>query len=310
MNHQTRSTIVETRTLQLFLETVHQGSFAAVARQHGVDPSSVSRAMSQLEHEVKTRLFHRSTRQLSLTDAGQLLYERVQPLLETLQETLDQLTADTDQLQGTLRLTASVAFAQVCLVPLLPPFRAQFPSLKLDLILSDTNLDLIAERIDLAIRLAPQVSGDLITRKLCSTRYHLAAAPSWLDAHPTIQTPQDISKYDCLRLPFSGFRDRWLFRKNQDSEIFPVAVDGSITLSNPASLRDAAIAGLGPTLLADWLCCDPLAQGSLVQILPEYEVCATTFDTGAWLVYPNRNYLPKKVTAMMSFLKEKLGNQK
>ena len=144
---------MDVSTLQLFIEVVRQGSFAAVARDRQLDPSSVSRAIANLEKELGVRLLQRTTRQLSPTEAGLTYFERVEPLVEELQQALAVTTDMSQQPKGQLRITASVSFGLTCIVPLLPQLEAQYPDLTVDLLLTDAVVDLLAERVDVAVRL-------------------------------------------------------------------------------------------------------------------------------------------------------------
>jgi DNA-binding transcriptional LysR family regulator len=163
--------------VRLLVEVSRRGSFTAVARGRGIDPSSVSRAVAALERELGVRLFERTTRALAPTEAGRLYLARVAPLLEEFDRASDEARSARADPVGALRLTASVAFGQVCLVPLLPAFRGAFPRLGLELLLTDANLDLVADRVDLAVRLAPSFRADVIGTKLFPTRYRVCASP-------------------------------------------------------------------------------------------------------------------------------------
>jgi DNA-binding transcriptional LysR family regulator len=187
----------------------------------------------------------------------------------------------------------------------LPAFRAAFPNVGLDCIFTDTNLDLIAERIDLAIRLAPEVEGDLIAAKLIPTQYRVVASPGYLHSAPPLNTPQDLTAHRVLLFALRAFRSNWTFRDSR--ETLKIAVKGDITLTPAGTLRDAAIAGLGPAMLADWLVDADIAAGRLIHCLPGWRVTATSFDTAAWAVYPSRAYLPAKTRAMIDFLRTNLA---
>jgi DNA-binding transcriptional LysR family regulator len=293
---------MELDQLRLFVEVARRGSFAAAARDRVVDPSFVSRMIAALETELKVRLFQRTTRRLALTEAGDLYLGRVEPLLDDLEHARDEVLAISGGPAGTLRLTASVAFGRQCLVPLLPEFRARFPQLKLEVLLSDTNLDLVAERVDLAVRLAPRLDTNLIGVKLCDTRYRVCATPEYLKKSRPLRRPQDLTSHRCLLVTLPEFRTRWLFR-NQAGEVIRVPVDGDLVVSNPLALRDCVLAGMGPALLANWLIDEDLAAGRLLDLFPRHRVTATDFETAAWLVYPSRAYLPNKVRATIDFLK-------
>ncbi len=292
--------------VRLLLEVARRGSFAAAARANDIDPSSVSRLVAQAEAELGLRVFHRTTRQLSLTEAGEVYLGRIDGLLDELEMAREQAQGVSATPAGTLRLTTSVAFGQHCLLPLLPEFRRRFPDLALELMLTDANLELVAERIDLAIRLGASVSGDVVCAKLTDTRYRVCASPDYLAAAPALRRPADLGAHPCLLFALPDFRDRWRFR-DRAGVTQEVAVTGNLVMSNALALRDAARAGLGPALLADWLVDADIAAGRLVDVFPAFAAAATSFDTAAWLVYPSRAYLPNKVRVTIDFLRERLS---
>ena len=297
---------MEMRSLQVFVDVARRGSFAAAARARGLDPSSVSRTIVALEREVGIRLFQRTTRRLALTEAGAGYFRRIEALLDELDRAREEAQAVSAAPSGTLRLTASVAFGQVCLVPLLDRFREAFPGLALELLMTDANLDLVAERIDLAVRLAPDIGVDLVCAKLADTRYRVCASPGYLASAPPLEAPSALSWHACLRFMLPEFRSRWLFR-DKAGEVEEVPVTGALLISNALALREAALAGLGPSLLPTWLIGSELASGRLVDLFPDYEVTATSFETAAWLLYPSRAFLPNKVRVAIDFLRQHLG---
>jgi DNA-binding transcriptional LysR family regulator len=290
--------------LRIFVAVARHGSFSAVARAQGVEPSSVSRIIAGIEQELGERLLQRSTRRLTLTEAGQLYLARIEPLLEQIEEATAEIRALGRGPVGTVRLSTSVAFGLACVVPLLGAFRAAFPDLTLELIMSDVALDLVGEGVDLAIRLAPSVEANVVTSKLFDTRYHVVAAPDWLRAHP-LGAPADLAGCPVLRFTFPGFRDRWLFRDAR-GEVVAVPVRGPMLFSSPLALRAAAVAALGPALLPDWLVRDDFSGGTLVDCFPAQRATATEFSTGAWLIYPTKAFLPNKVRVTVDFLRKHL----
>jgi DNA-binding transcriptional LysR family regulator len=293
---------METDQLRLFVEVARRCNFALVARDRAIDPSSVSRLIAGLETDLGVRLFQRTTRRVVLTEAGHRYLSRVEPLLNDLDHARDEVLAVSGELVGTLRLTTSIAFGRQRLVPLLPAFRTQFPRLRLELLLTDAILDLVDERVDLAVRLGPSFDTSLVGIKLCDTRYLVCASPDYLKRVAPLRQPHDVASHRCLLGAQPEFRTRWLFR-NPRGAVSEVAVDGDLVVSNPLALRDCALAGMGPCLLASWLVEDDLAAGQLIDLFPKYRVTATDFQTAAWLLYPSRTYLPNKVRATIDFLK-------
>ncbi len=296
---------MELASLKSVLLVARHGSFAAAARVMGVDPSSVSRTVAGIEQELGIRLFQRSTRRLSQTEEGAAYIAHIAPLLEEFDHAHDLARQAGLGPSGTLKMTASVSFAHFCVVPHLAEFTAKFPDITLELLPTDSNVDLIAENIDLALRLAPAPRGDLISTKLVATRYVVCAAPDYVKTTPSISAPLDLEKHDCLRFALADYRTRWRFR-SATSEPVDVPVSGKIIISNALSLRRAALDGLGPALLPDWLVRSDLAKGDLIDLLPGYEAAASSFETAAWALYPSRSYLPLKVRCMIDFLRQKL----
>ncbi len=294
--------------LRIAALVAQQGSFAAAARVLDLDPSSVSRSVANTEAALGLRLFQRSTRALSLTEEGETYLARVAPLLDEFDHAREEARRLRAAPSGTLRMTASVAFAHECILPFLGAFQADFPDIMVELIPTDANLDIAASSIDLAVRLAPAPKGDLISTRLMTTRYVVCASPDYIANHDPIQHPEDLRNHDCLRFALPAFRTRWRFRAGSAAP-FDVPVSGRVVIGNALSLRQAAIDGLGPALLADWLVGPALAEGRLVDLFPDHAATATEFDTAAWLLYPSRSYLPRKVRVMIDFLRQSLSHR-
>lgn len=299
---------MDVESLRIFVEVVRRGSFAAVARDRNVDPSSVSRAVASLEQELGARLVHRSTRHLGLTEAGDLFFVRVESLVDELDRAREEALAVSAGPIGTLRLTASVAFGHQCLLPLLPKFCALYPTLKLELLLTDAVVDLVSERVDLAIRLGANLDTSLIGVKLLNTRYRVCASPAYLAQARPLQAPQDLVHHKCVLFMQPAFRTRWLFR-DAAGVVSEVPVAGDLVISTALAIRQCALDGLGPALLASWLIEGDIAQGRLIDPFPDYRVAATSSESAAWLLYPSRAYLPNKVRVMIDFLKQSLSQE-
>jgi DNA-binding transcriptional LysR family regulator len=263
------------------VDVARLGSFAHAARELSLDPSSVSRTVAALEDELGVRLFQRTTRKLSLTEAGHGYLARVAPLVDELEHAREEALAlskgANNQAQGTLRMTSSVSFGTIQLAPLLPEFHRLHPQLKVELLLTDANLNLVNDRIDLAVRLGSQFEGDAVLTQLMRTRYRVCASPSYIAAHGAPATPSELAQRRCLLLSLPEFRHEWHF-KDAKGNIESVPIDGDIIISSPLALRRCAIDGLGPVLLTDWLANEAIAD---------------------------RTYLPLKVRVMVDFLKAK-----
>lgn len=294
---------MDTQTLQLFVDVARLGSFAAAARSQDKDPSLISRSIGNLEKELHIRLFNRSTRTLSLTEAGQRYLARVKPVLDELAFARDEAEQLNQSPSGLLRLTASTAFGQLYLVPAMSVFREAYPDIQLDLRLTDDNIDLFAEDIDLACRLSPSFQSDLIGHKLFDTCYRVCASPAYLERYGTPLSYQEVPNHHCLALSLPNYRSRWLF-ENEKKEMDEIRIAPQVFVSNALALRQLLLQGAGLGLAANWLIDHDIKDGKLVNIFPDMNVTATDFSTGAWLLYPSRKYVPLKTRVMIDFLKQ------
>ena len=292
--------------LKLFLEVTDQLSFASVADRHGVSVSSISRPIARLEAHLGARLFERTTRRMSLTEAGTLFLKRARLIVDEMEAAQQSIGDLVEEPSGHLRMTSSVAFGECVLSPLIADFRRTAPGISLELVLTDSNLDLISEGIDLAVRLAARPSDDLIATRLMTTRYHVVASPAYLHAQGHPVAPTELSKHTCLRLNFEPWKSTWKFRSPQSTET-KVSVSGPFFSSSPLALKSAALGGSGIALLADWLVAEDLKAGRLTNLFADYACAGTDFDTAAWLLFPSRSYMPVKTRTMIDFLKQRLS---
>ncbi|WP_374572326.1 LysR substrate-binding domain-containing protein [Phenylobacterium sp.] len=291
--------------LKLFAEVAEAGGFAAAARRRSADPSSVSRGIGALEAELGVRLFDRTTRRLALSQAGELYLARIAPLIAGLERAADEVRSSRSDPVGRVRVTASVAFGEARVIPLLREFREAFPRLELELLLTDANLDLVADRVDVALRLAPSPRADVVGVKLFATRYRVVASPGYVDREGALASPKELADRACILFPYANFRQRWSFRRS-DGAIDVAPVQGPLIISSAPAMRRAALDGLGPALLGDWLIGEDVASGRLIDLFPEHQVAPASFDTAAWLLYPAREHLPRRVSLAIDFFCRRL----
>lgn len=296
---------MELETLRLFLEVLHTRNFSEVARKRGIAPSSVSRAITGLEEELGVRLVQRTTRSVTPTEAGETFGERVRTILLKLEEARLETSDLNDEPRGTLRVTATGTFAELHIFPFIPEFMELFPDLKLEFISSPELLNLVNRRIDVGIRIGKPADSTLIARKLCAHDRCLCASPTYLEKHAAPMTPAAVADHNALRYPYDGHPFRWRFRKWGEEEIVDVPIDGNLTMDHGEGLRRAALDGMGLACFPKWLIADDLRSGSLVELMPEWDVTPTEFEAGIYFTYPSREYLPRKVRAFYEFLKEK-----
>jgi DNA-binding transcriptional LysR family regulator len=289
--------------LRLFVDVARKHGFAAVARARNVDPSAISRTIAALEDQVGVRLFQRTTRKVELTDAGELFLDRVAKIVDDFDATCDDVRSVSAEPSGVLRMTASHAFGPTCIAPLLPKFNELYPKIVVELVLSDEQLDLVADRIELAIRLGGSNDKSLVCSKLIDTRYHVCISPDYRKNAKALRVPSDLVAHRCLLFPFGKFRTQWSFRRAKERKIETVNVDGDLITSSALTIRACVLQGMGPALLPSWLVGDDIKSGRLVDAFPLHRVSATTEDTAAWMIFPSRNHVSGRVRAMMNYLR-------
>ena len=204
---------MEISQLKAFAAVAQAGGFAPAAAALDVAPSSVTRAVANLEQSLGIRLFQRTTRTVTLTEEGVRFLDRILPALEEIDAAVDNLSDSGTEFSGNLRIAASVSFGQMVLAPRIKQFTEHNPFVTIELILSDTVTDLISERIDVAIRHGELSDSTLIARRLCDVQYRLVASPDYLSKAKKITRPADIVNHPCLTFPYESFRSSWLFSK-------------------------------------------------------------------------------------------------
>lgn len=294
--------------LRLVVEIARQGNFSSVAKLHDLDPSSVSRIVQSVERELGVRLFQRSVRHVSLTEAGAAYVARVAHLLEELDEAGDTIKSMESRPSGILRITASVAFGQSCLVPLIPTFVRLYPEITPELILNDANLDLVGDRIDLALRLSPRMAQDSVRVKWFDARYVLCASRPYIERHSAIVDPSDLEKHRYVLFGHPNPQSTWNIRHAVGQTSAIIAAPAAVA-SNGLAQKALVLSGMGPALMPMWLAAPELALGTLVQLMSAYTLTPGEFEGAAWLLYPHRGFLPAKTRAIVSFLQENVSDE-
>lgn len=286
---------------QTFIEVARLGSFAAVARNQHTDPSVVSRQIAALEKSLGYRLFDRTTRRLALTEAGQLTLTRIKAPLDELID-VSQFVKDTISTpQGSLRITTSIAFAELWLMPRIKKFEEQYPLIALELVLSDSNIDLDSQHIDLAIRLGSHIEGSYVSTRLFPTHYRVVASPEYLQKSAKCHHPADLSSHRCLVFSLPQYRNTWRYRSKGVKEQ-EIELNRTMPISNALVIRRAALEGLGVAMLSNWTIDKDIEAGNLVDIFPEYEFSAEAFDTAVWAIHNARGYMPAKIQVFIEHL--------
>lgn len=286
----------------LFAKAVDTGGFSAAARDLGLTPSAVSRQIGNLEDRLGARLLNRSTRRVSLTEVGKEFHERCREIARSVEDAEALVASRLDHPQGTLRISATSAFAKAQLLPILPLFLAENPDLKLSIELTDREIDLIGEQIDVAIRFTEQISDtSMVARKLASNQRIFCAAPDYIKRHGQPKKPEDLADHNCLRLSTVEKFNNW--QMNDGHSNVARRITGNFETNSSDALFHAALDGLGIAKLSTYLANDAIEDGRLVRVLPDYAEDAS--DVLA--IYPNRRNLSPNVRAFVDFLAEQFG---
>jgi DNA-binding transcriptional LysR family regulator len=280
-----------------FARVVETGSFARAAERLGVSVSSVSRQVADLEAHLDTRLLHRTTRRLSLTESGRLFYERCVQLLADLEEAEQTAHAGSARPRGTLRLSGPITFGARHLAPAIAAFAARHPEVRFDVELSDRAVDLVEEGFDAAVRIGPIGSQNVVARKVGVTRLVCCAAPSYLARHGEPRRPEELTAHTCLTYEYAAARDVWVFHDRQDRE-HKVRIGGPIHANSGRFLEALAVAGAGITCEPDFIVGPDVRRGALVPLLRDYAPPVSAIH----VVYPSRRHLSAKVRAFTDFL--------
>ncbi|AGZ34869.1 LysR family transcriptional regulator [Pseudomonas sp. VLB120] len=259
-----------------------------------------------MESELGTTLITRSTRQNSPTDLGQAYFESAVAILDALAAADSRVTDRGSEAKGKLRVSVPVEFGRRLISPHLGRFLASHPGVEVSLNLSDERVDLFKDRIDLTVRLGSTVSSEEV---ICTTIGHfqrwLVASPAYLEQHGAPTQPGELSTHSCMRFDYGGPMRDWLFEVADQT--LPVSVQGRMQSNNADILRQAAVAGQGIALLADWLVAEDVQQGRLTRLLPEYEVNPISVNSSINIVYLPINRESTRIKVFAQFMKELLN---
>jgi len=293
--------------MRLFTKVVDLGSFSEAGRQLDLDQSSISRQVSALEDQLGVRLLNRTTRRLALTEAGQLYYERANAILNEIEEANQAVLSLSATPRGTLRATVPVVFGRLHVAVALPGFLAKFPELRMDLTLTDHELDLLEDGADLAIRMGEPSASTLIVRKLAENPWIIVGSPDYLARCGVPERPEDLTGHNCItRRPQSGGGFEWEFKGG--GRVHQVKVSGNLVTNNPEVLRAAALGGLGVARLSSWTVGKDLQSGALKRVLEGYEVTPMGAEGPIYAVYPHNRHLSAKVRVFVDYLVEWLAS--
>lgn len=295
---------IQLGSIELFCSAAGLGSFTAAAVAAGVTPAAVSRTISRIEARLGVRLFVRTTRQIALTDAGRLYYERCQQALSQLTEAEREVSGRQIAVTGTLRISLSTGYAHHRVLPLLPAFRARYPQVRVEAHVGNRSIDFVAEGYDLAVRMAPPEDSGLVARKLEDTPVVIVAAPAYLSRAGIPDSVEALQQHECIQFlrPLTGRKVPWVLqidgkeREIQTSGGYQCSEDvlGCVTLAR---------AGAGLLQVMRFAVEEDLRRGSLVEVLQPYAGRPRPIT----LIYPHRRAVPQRVRVFIDYLFESLA---
>ncbi len=291
-----------TADLQLFIRTADSGNLSQAARDLDLSTATASASLKRLEQKLGTRLFVRSTRSMRLTQDGEVFLEYGRNALALLKEGEALISADKGSIRGNIRISASSDLGRSVLLPWLDDFQRIHPAITITLQLSDSNVNLFREPVDMAFRYGKQQDSTLVSQHLIDNRRTLVASPAYVDKHPPLQHPRDLASHNCLLYYLKhGLNNTWPFLSGK--ELIEVKVRGDRMANDGAVVREWAVAGLG-IAYKSWLDIrQDLDNGRLVRLLPEYLGDEVPLN----VVYPHRNSASPRVRALLAFLREKFA---
>ncbi|MGD1906907.1 MAG: LysR family transcriptional regulator [Leptolyngbyaceae cyanobacterium] len=287
-------------SMRAFVQVIEAGGFAAAARQMDLSRSAVNKLVINLEDDLQVQLLHRTTRKVTPTPTGLAFYERCLAILADIAEAELAVTRLHSEPKGGLRINAPMSFGTLHLAPALAEFLQRYPEVQIELSLSDRFIDPIEEGFDVTVRIAqPTTHTSLIVHELCPMPVLLCAAPDYLAQHGHPQQPQDLAKHICLPYGHGTKHQPWRLI-GPDGEV-TVAVSGPLCANNGEPLREAAIQGLGITLLPLFMVGEDLQQGRLQRVLSDYQAPSLSLC----ILYPVNRHLSIKVQLLSEFLRDR-----
>jgi DNA-binding transcriptional LysR family regulator len=284
--------------LEIFARVVTAGSMSAAGRELDLSPAVVSKRISHLETRLGTRLFHRTTRQLQLTETGRGFYERVVQILATVQEAEAFVSSGHERAGGSLKITAPTSFSRMHIAPYLGKFLKQYPDLSVEIIATDHILDIVREGIDVAIRTSELDDSSLVAKKLAPCRRLFCATPDYLKEHGTPKTLADLSKHKII------VENNATWRLQGPEGITSLKLSGDIKTNSSEIVYQALLAGCGIALRSTWQIRDELLSKKLVHILPQYREAP---GVAVYAIYPDKQYVPVRLRVFVDFLADIYG---
>ncbi len=284
----------------IFAKVADAGSFARAAAELSLSQATVSKAISRLETRMKTMLFHRTSRNMTLTESGYSARERASRILEEGEALESEVMEQSNSLHGIIRISAPMSFGIARLAPILPDFMQAHPDITLDIQFDDKLVDLVAERFDMAVRIANLVDSTLLARRLCRVRLLLVGSPAYFERKGRPQHPSDLAHHNALQYAYSRNGPTWRFRHPEHGEVTQ-PMPANLQVNNAEALAPSLFAGHGLALQPEFLVWPDLASGALETVMCEWEVEPIALH----IVTPPGRSRPARVQALIEYLADR-----
>ena len=289
--------------MRAYTRVVESGSYAEAARQLGLTRSAVSKAVTELEHHLGSRLLDRTTRRVTPTEAGRAYHERVAGILADVEETEAAISRLHDEPKGLLKVNAPMSFGTLFLSSAIADFMVAYPELRIEAIMNDRFIDPLEEGVDVTVRIGVLQDSSLIARKLAPARRVLVASPGYLKKHGVPASPADLADHRALNFGHASGQQRWQLQNG--GEVVSVPIDAALCSNNGDVLRAAALNGNGITLLPTFLVGPDIAAGRLSLVLPDHP----PVGLGIYALYAPNRYLAAKTRVFVDFLSARFGER-
>jgi DNA-binding transcriptional LysR family regulator len=288
----------------IFAKVAETGSFARAAAAFSLSQATVSKAITRLETRMKTMLFHRTSRRVTLTESGSAALERAFRILEEGEAVEAEVAEQSQSLRGLIRLSAPMSFGIARLAPLLPDFMQAHPEVELNVQFNDQQVDLVAERFDLALRIAKLDNSSLLARRLCRMRLLLVGSPAYFKRHGRPQHPRDLAQHKALQYAYSRSGAAWRFHHPQQGE-FSQIVPATLIANNADAMTPALLAGLGIALQPEFMVWSALQSGALETMMDDWQAEPVALH----IVTPPGRRRPARVQALIEYLVERFARE-
>ena len=291
------------RAIEVFRRVIELGSFKAAAEDLNLSKAAISKNINELEDFLKTALINRTTRKLHITESGQIYYDQVKTILDNLASADLSIIESSDVLRGSLKISIPMTLGVLKINPIICDFMKLHPDVSIEVVMSDSYIDLVEQGIDIAIRGGGLLkNSSLKSRKLLDIERVLCAAPEYLKNSPKLEQPTDIAFHNCLIYTLASSKS-WTFNKGEESQIIDIN-PSSYAVNNGLGLKQAILSGLGVTLTPRMFVADELSNGEVVALLQDWEA-----ETHAlYAVYPFHKEQSAKIRTFIDFLVENLSN--